>query len=148
MTKWWIHEFHILEPWNEGHEGIDEKKIIAVKDATYAVAKKRLEKNSGLRDSHLEITMPVRRSSQSQQVWTDIIAWHRRWLYRKQPLPYLTCATQNPLCLSSLIRNTSIRMLIQFLYLKGKKSNQDTNLSNFFFLMFTFHDLFLHYHAV
>ena len=56
MTKWWIYEFHILEPRNEGHEEIDEKKIIAVKDATYAVAKKKkLEKIPGLRDSHHEL---------------------------------------------------------------------------------------------
>ena len=55
-----------MEPRNEGHGEIDEKKIIAVKDPTYVVAKKRLEKNSGLRDSHFEIIMPVRRSSQSQ----------------------------------------------------------------------------------
>ena len=44
-----------MEPRNEGHEEIYEKKIITVKDPTYVVAKKRLEKNSGLRDSHFEI---------------------------------------------------------------------------------------------
>ena len=44
-----------MEPRNEGHEEIYEKKIITVKDPTYVVAKKRLEKNSGLRKSHFEI---------------------------------------------------------------------------------------------
>ena len=34
---------------------------------------------------------------------------------------WLTCVTQKPLCLSSLIGNTSIRMLIVFLRLKREK---------------------------
>ena len=74
MTKWWIYELYILEPRNEGHEEIYEKKIITVKDPTYVVAKKKVEKNSGLRDSHLEITMPVRRSSQSQLKCEQILS--------------------------------------------------------------------------
>ena len=37
-------EFHLLEPWNEKK---NVKKIIAVKDATFAVAKRKPEKNSG-----------------------------------------------------------------------------------------------------
>ena len=51
-----LHEFHILEPWNEE---INVKKIIAVKDATCAVAKKfRL---LGIRT--LTSAIPVQRST-------------------------------------------------------------------------------------
>ena len=66
MTKWWIYEFHILEPRNEGHEEIDEKKIIAVKDATYAVAKKKLENFQVCVIRTLSRTTLVQSSNQSQ----------------------------------------------------------------------------------
>ena len=41
QIKWWLYEFHTLEARNEE---INAKKIIAVNDAPYAVAKRKPEK--------------------------------------------------------------------------------------------------------
>ena len=53
--KLWIYEIHIFELWNEE---INVKKILAVINATYAVAKKKAWKNQACRDSN-----PIRTDS-------------------------------------------------------------------------------------
>ena len=50
--KLWIYEIHIFELRNEE---INVKKILAVINATYAVAKRKPEKNQACRDSNPDL---------------------------------------------------------------------------------------------
>ena len=67
--KLWIYEIHIFELRNEAE--INVKKILAVNNATYAVAKRKPEKIrlAGIRT--LTSAIPVQRSNQfeSRQAW-------------------------------------------------------------------------------
>ena len=51
-VKLWIYETHIFELQNEN---ISVKKILAVINATYAVAKRKTEKNQACRDSNPDL---------------------------------------------------------------------------------------------
>ena len=51
-VKLWIYETHIFELRNEE---ISVKKILAVINATYAVAKRKPEKNQACRDSNPDL---------------------------------------------------------------------------------------------
>ena len=52
QVKLWIYETHIFELRNEE---ISVKKILAVINATYAVAKRKPEKNQACRDSNPDL---------------------------------------------------------------------------------------------
>ena len=56
-----IYEVHIFELWNEE---INVKKILAVVNATYAVAKRKLEKTRLAGTRTLTSAIPVQRSNQ------------------------------------------------------------------------------------